>query len=112
MLAKLQHFINQKRLVINDSRLQQEINSFIYKNGRPEAASNKHDDMVMATALSLMALEQYDFIDQNRDRPDPQNAREWVELQLRLGMPKSAILKQGIVRSSGSTTLGSPLPNF
>lgn len=113
LLSKVQDFVNNKKMVVIDSRLQQEINSFIYKNGRPEAAPNAHDDLVMATALALMAIEQYDFIDANRERPNPRSGHEWLELELRLGMPKEAIIRSGIVRGSGGSRITlSPLPNF
>ena len=93
-----------------DKRLQAEINAFIYDKGEPQASSGKHDDLVMATALSLMALEQYEYVEANRPKPEPKSAREWLELELSLGMPREAMINQGLISSGGEWKNTSILP--
>ena len=61
MLARLQEHINKKWLSPVCQRIKYEINSFVYnQNGKPEAASGQHDDLVFATALALMSIDQAD----------------------------------------------------
>lgn len=45
---------------IRSQRLIVEMGTFIYKNGRPDHAPGKHDDLIMAMAMGLYALE-YSF---------------------------------------------------
>jgi len=45
---------------IRSQRLIVEMNTFIYKNGRPDHGPGKHDDIIMAMAMGLYALE-YSF---------------------------------------------------
>ena len=110
MLGKLQHFINNKKILIEDKRLQAEINAFIYDKGKPQASSGKHDDMIMACALALMALEQYEYVESARQKPKPTNGREWLELELSLGMPKEQIVNMGIVSNDSPYINASIMP--
>jgi hypothetical protein len=112
LLAKIQRLVNERKIFINDIRIQNEINSFIYKNGKAQAATGKHDDLVLALALSLMALEQYEYVKSNVDKPDPKTANEWMRLEVSLGIPKEALLKQGIVSSNSGHYNRSALPAF
>jgi len=46
-----------KGIKIRSSRLITEMNTFIYKNGRPDHATGKHDDLIMAMAMALFVME-------------------------------------------------------
>lgn len=112
MLGRLQEFINNKKILIEDKRLQNEINAFIYDKGKAQAQKGKHDDLVIATALCLMALEQYDYVEANRPRPEPKSPQEWLQVELTFGMPKSALIEQGIISQAGEWKNESILPSL
>ena len=62
MLSRIQENINKMSLAPVCQRLKYEINSFVYNNnGRPEAATGQHDDLVFAASLALMGLDQADY---------------------------------------------------
>lgn len=46
-----------KGIKIRSSRMIAEMNTFIYKNGRPDHATGKHDDLIMAMAMALFVME-------------------------------------------------------
>ena len=60
LMAALTRYVMGNIIVdLNDPRLKAEANNFIYnKDGKPEAASGKHDDLIMALALALIGLDQ------------------------------------------------------
>lgn len=86
LLAKLQKFVNERKINIIDPRLQHEINTFVYStNGRPEASGKKHDDIIFATALALQGLDQVS--EENGTEvalQKPANLREVMELESKL----------------------------
>jgi len=83
LLAKLQKYVNERKIQINDLRLQYEINTFIYSsNGRPEASGKRHDDIIFATALALQGLDQVsEEIGTDVALQRPANIREVLELE-------------------------------
>jgi hypothetical protein len=87
LLAKLQKWVNEKKINITDKRLQNEINTFIYTDkGRPEASGRKHDDIIFATALALQGLDQVnEEIAPEVVQQRPANIREVMELELKTG---------------------------
>jgi len=87
LLAKLQKWINEKKIEITDHRLQYEINTFVYVDGgRPEASGKRHDDIIFATALALQGLDQVsDELAEDVVQQKPANIREIVELETKLG---------------------------
>jgi len=109
LLARLQSFINHRKIVIEDPRLQKEINSFIYINGKAQADRNQHDDMIMALGLSLIAFDQYEYVQQNALPTMPQNASEWMKLELSMGIPKEELIRQGFVKDLTDRVNQSPL---
>ena len=46
-----------KGIKVRSSRLITEMNTFIYKNGRADHATGKHDDLIMAMAMALFVME-------------------------------------------------------
>ena len=56
LLANLHQHVRKGTLVIDDPMIAGQCNTFVYnKNGKPEAASGKCDDLVFSTALACMA---------------------------------------------------------
>jgi hypothetical protein len=52
IIAKLEEFIRNKVLKINSLRTLNELDTFVWVNGRPEAQKGYNDDLVMAAAIA------------------------------------------------------------
>jgi len=52
IIAKLEEFVRNKLLKINSQRLINELDTFIWHNGKPEAQKGYNDDLVMAMAIA------------------------------------------------------------
>ena len=52
IIAKLEEFVRNKLLTIHSTRLLNEIKTFIWNNGRPEAMRGYNDDLVMSLAIA------------------------------------------------------------
>jgi len=52
IVAKLEEFIRNELIVINSVRTYQELKTFVWKNGRPEAQRSYNDDLVMSLAIA------------------------------------------------------------
>ena len=52
IIAKMEEFIRNKLLTIYSTRLLEEMKTFIWHNGRPQAMRKYNDDLVMACAIS------------------------------------------------------------
>jgi len=89
LLAKLQKWVNERKIKIEDKRLQYEINTFVYNDkGKPIASGKKHDDIIFATALALQGFEQAeDEIVEETLQQKPANLREVLELEAKTGVP-------------------------
>jgi hypothetical protein len=51
IIAKMEEFIRNKVINIKSGRLYQELETFVWNNGRPEAMRGYHDDLVMSIAI-------------------------------------------------------------
>jgi len=51
IVAKLEEFIRNKSIKINSQRLVNELDTFVWVNGRPEAQKGYNDDLVMSLAI-------------------------------------------------------------
>ena len=51
IIAKLEEFIRNKLIKIYSSRTINEMKTFIWKNGKPQAMKSYHDDLIMALAI-------------------------------------------------------------
>jgi len=51
IVAKLEEYIRNKMLTIYSKRLINELDTFIWKNGRPQAQRSYNDDLIMACAI-------------------------------------------------------------
>ena len=56
------------------------MNTFVYKDGiKPQADVGSHDDLIFATALALIGLEQISQVEQNIQKRAPANLKEMLE---------------------------------
>ncbi len=51
IVAKLEEFVRNELITINSSRLYNEMKTFVWNNGRPEAMRSYNDDLIMAAAI-------------------------------------------------------------
>ena len=53
VIGKFQEYLNDKGVTIQSKRLIEEMKTFIWRNGRPEAQSGYNDDLVMSFGISM-----------------------------------------------------------
>jgi hypothetical protein len=86
LMARIQEYISREWLRPIDSTLQSEINSFVFsRTGKPEAESGKHDDLIMATALALVSMDQVDPEEEVKSKDAPANLAEMLQFELQTG---------------------------
>ena len=51
-MAKLEEFIRNKLINVYSKRLVEEMRTFVWNNGRPEAMRSCNDDLIMALAIA------------------------------------------------------------
>tara|TARA_R110000744_G_scaffold52108_6_gene111838 strand:- start:1044 stop:2627 length:1584 start_codon:yes stop_codon:yes gene_type:complete len=52
IVAKLEEFIRNKLITVRSTRVVNEMKTFIWKNGKPQAMKGYHDDLIMALAIA------------------------------------------------------------
>ena len=52
IVAKLEEFIRNGLITLNSARTHQELKTFVWRNGRPEAQRGYNDDLVMSLAIA------------------------------------------------------------
>jgi hypothetical protein len=52
IIAKLEEFIRNELITLNSIRIYQELKTFVWRNGRPEAQRGYNDDLVMSLAIA------------------------------------------------------------
>jgi hypothetical protein len=57
IVAKLEEFIRNGLITINSERTYQELKTFVWRNGRPEAQRSYNDDLVMSLAITCWVVE-------------------------------------------------------
>ena len=86
LLSKLQEYVAKGWLPIIDETLKSEINSFVFnKSGKPTAETGKHDDMIMATALALTAMDQVEPEREIKRRQAPRTVQEMLQFEMQTG---------------------------
>ena len=53
VVGKFQEYISDKGVTIQSKRLVEEMKTFIWRNGRPEAQQGYNDDLVMAFGIAM-----------------------------------------------------------
>ena len=62
------------------------MNTFVFnKSGKPEADSGHHDDMVIATALALIAMNQVEVVREIKKKKPPGTIKEMMEFEVQTG---------------------------
>ena len=86
LLSRLQEYVSNTWLEVNDERLKAEINTFMFNDvGKPEAISGNHDDMVFAVSLALMGMDQIEQIQEERQAQRPRNLKEMLQFERATG---------------------------
>ena len=57
VIAKFEEFVRNKLITINSLRLANEIKTFVWHNGRPQAMRSYNDDLVIATSIGCWVRE-------------------------------------------------------
>ena len=52
IIAKMEEFVRNKLLIIHSARLLNELKTFVWNNGRPEAMKGYNDDLIMSLAIA------------------------------------------------------------
>ncbi len=58
-IERLEFYLRNKLLICNSSRLVEELESFIWLNGKPQAKSGANDDLVMSYAIACYLLQHF-----------------------------------------------------
>jgi CO/xanthine dehydrogenase Mo-binding subunit len=53
LIGKFQEYLSDKGVTIQSKRLIEEMKTFIWKNGRPEAQQGYNDDLVMSFGIAM-----------------------------------------------------------
>ena len=53
VIGKFQEYLSDKGVTLQSKRLIEEMKTFIWRNGRPEAQSGYNDDLVMAFGMAM-----------------------------------------------------------
>lgn len=86
LIARLQEYISREWLIPSDETLKAEMNTFVFnKSGKPEADSGHHDDMVIATALALIAMNQVEVVREIKKKKPPGTIKEMMEFEVQTG---------------------------
>tara|TARA_R100001530_G_scaffold135842_1_gene114154 strand:- start:1517 stop:3124 length:1608 start_codon:yes stop_codon:yes gene_type:complete len=87
LLSRLHEHIAKGWLNPSCPRLANEMNSFVYNDkGKPEADKGKHDDLVMATGLALIGLDQTAaYVEEKKRKEKPANVKEMLEYEAATG---------------------------
>jgi hypothetical protein len=86
LLTKLQEYITKRWLDPTDNRLKNEINTFAYNDaGRPDHQPGKHDDLIFATGLALMGLDQISWMQDEISKKPPQGVEQIVRWEMETG---------------------------
>ncbi len=59
MISKLEEYVRNKTIGIRSKRFYEELRTFIWNNGKPEAAKGSNDDLVMAAAIGVWIRDTY-----------------------------------------------------
>ena len=75
-MAQLHELLMGQKMKVIDQRLQHELNTFVYINGKPRHDTGCHDDMIFSLALAYVAYEQADYIYQTTKLRKPTSIEE------------------------------------
>ena len=86
MLARLHEYVSKGKMEIIDERMKTEMNSFVYdEKGKPVASTGKHDDMIFAHGLSLIGMDQIEYVRDDVQRRAPTTMQELALYEMSTG---------------------------
>jgi hypothetical protein len=86
MLARLHEYVSKGKMEIIDERMKTEMNSFVYdEKGKPVASAGKHDDMIFAHGLSLIGMDQIEYVRDDVQRRAPTTMQELALYEMSTG---------------------------
>ncbi len=87
LLSRLYEYVSNSHMKVTDKVFMAEANTLVYNSrGKVEAPSGKHDDMVMATGLALMGLDQVeDLIEEVANKVRPTSIKQMLEWERATG---------------------------
>ena len=87
LLSRLHQWVSNNHIDIKCPRIMTEMNTFIYnEKGKPEADKGKHDDLVFATGLALIGIDQADdFEEEVQKEFMPRSNRDILEWEMQTG---------------------------
>tara|TARA_Y100001963_G_scaffold40090_1_gene56166 strand:- start:32697 stop:34277 length:1581 start_codon:yes stop_codon:yes gene_type:complete len=86
LLGRILQYVSRGWLPIIDERLKAEVNAFVFNaRGRPEADTGKHDDMIFATALALIGMDQVEYMRAEKEDTKPHNLAEMLQFEAATG---------------------------
>ena len=108
MLSRLYEYVTRGWLEVNCPRFQCEANRFQYgPRGKPEASPGQHDDMVMATGVALMGLDQMVDLEQEiLKQYKPRGIADMLEWEQATGKKWSQVDDTDFAPDSGNMVLG------
>ena len=108
LYTRLYEHITRKWCDTRCDRFKMEANRLQYNaRGKVQAASGQHDDMVMATGLALMGLDQVAEIEEEIQKSyKPQTLKEVLEWELHTGKLWSSAQAKDFAKDSGEDILG------
>jgi len=96
LLSKLQSYVNGKSLLLTDERIRHQANTFVYDGtGRPDHMRGTHDDLIFATGLALMGIDQAVIETYQEKRPAPRSIQEIIEIELKTGQSLKKLKQAG-----------------
>lgn len=108
LFTRLYEHITREWCDAKCDRFKLEANRLQYNaRGKVEASSGQHDDMVMATGLALMGLDQVDDIEEEVQKSyQPQGVREVLEWEMHTGRLWNSAKASEFARDGGEEVLG------
>jgi FMN-dependent NADH-azoreductase len=86
LLGRILQYVSRGWLPVNDERLKAEVNAFVFNSrGRPQADTGKHDDMIFATALALIGMDQTEYIKAEKEDIQPASIAEILQFEMATG---------------------------
>ena len=108
LFTRLYEYITREWCDTKCDRFKMEANRLQYNGrGKVEASAGQHDDMVIATGLALMGLDQVDDIEEEVQKSyQPQGIKEVLEWEMHTGRLWSSAKKSEFARDGGDEILG------
>lgn len=85
LLSRLHTVVESRALEIPCARLKSEINTFVFKRGKPQAETGDHDDMIFAAGLALAGRTQVAMVEREVRKRRPESVRDVLVFEQQSG---------------------------